>query len=287
MEGMKPAPFAYHAPTTLTDALNLLAALAPQDGRVLAGGQTLVPTMAFRMARPAHLIDINGIRELDGVSIADERLRIGACARHAYFESDKIPGRLGELLRKVVRYIAHYPIRQRGTFCGSIANADPSSEWGCVTAALDGLIIAQSVRGIRRIAAKDFYKAIMTTDLRDDELITAVELPFLADDTRAGFCEFSRRAGDFAIAMVLVTFRLERGRMADARVGLGGVEATPRRIAGAEAILNGKEREPEVFAAAGAAAAAAIDPIDDSNNPIAYRRALVRTLVERALADAV
>jgi aerobic carbon-monoxide dehydrogenase medium subunit len=283
---MKPAPFVYHAPTGLQEALRLLAALAPQDGRILAGGQTLVPTMAFRMARPAHLIDINGIRELDGVSIAGDRLRIGACTRHAYFESDKIPGRLGDLLRKVVRFIAHYPIRRRGTFCGSVANSDPSSEWCCVTAALDGIIVAESERGARRIAAKDFYKAVMTTDLHDDELITAVELPLLADDTRTGFCEFSRRAGDFGIAMALVTYRLRGSIITDAHVGLGGAEATPRRIAEAESVLNGSEPKPEIFAAAGAAAAAAIDPIDDNNNPTDYRRALVQTLVDRALAGA-
>lgn len=283
---MKPAPFAYHAPTKLQDALKLLAALAPQDGRILAGGQTLVPTMAFRMARPAHLIDINGIRELEGVRIAGDRVRIGACTRHVFFESDEIPGRLGDLLRKVVRFIAHYPIRQRGTFCGSIANADPSSEWCCVTAALDGIIIAESARGTRRIAAKDFYKALMTTALRDDELITAVELPVLSEDTRTGFGEFSRRAGDFAIAMALVTYRLERGLIAGAHVGLGGAEAVPRRILEAEEILNGKAPAPELFAAAGAAAAVAIEPIDDSNNPSEYRRALVRTLVGRALTSA-
>jgi carbon-monoxide dehydrogenase medium subunit len=283
---MKPAPFAYHAPTKLQDALNLLAALAPQDGRILAGGQTLVPTMAFRMARPAHLIDINGIRELEGVSVTGDHLRIGACTRHVFFESGEIPGRLGDLLRKVVRFIAHYPIRQRGTFCGSIANADPSSEWCCVTAVLDGTIIAESARGTRHIAAKDFYKALMTTVLHDDELITAVELPILSEDTRTGFYEFSRRAGDFAIAMALVTYRLERGLVARAHVGLGGAEAMPRRIPEAEEILNGQAPAPKLFAAAGAAAAAAIDPIDDNNNPIEYRRALVRTLVDRALTSA-
>jgi carbon-monoxide dehydrogenase medium subunit len=283
---MKPAPFSYHAPTELQDALKLLAALAPHHGRILAGGQTLVPTMAFRMARPAHLIDINGIRELEGVGIVGDRLRIGACARHAYFETDKISGRLGELLCKVVRFIAHYPIRQRGTFCGSVANSDPSSEWCCVTVALDGIVITQSEQGTRRIAAKDFYKALMTTDVRDDELITAVELPLLPDDTRTGFCEFSRRAGDFAIAMTLATYRLDAGRIAEARIGLGGAEAVPRRMAEAEALLNGKAPEPALFEAAAAAAAAAIDPIDDSNNPPDYRRALVRTLVGRALASA-
>jgi carbon-monoxide dehydrogenase medium subunit len=283
---MKPAPFSYHAPTELQEALKLLAALAPQDGRILAGGQTLVPTMAFRMARPAHLIDINGIRALDGVVIDGDRLRIGACTRHAYFESDKVPGRLGDLLRRVVRFIAHYPIRQRGTFCGSVANADPASEWCCVTAALDGIVVAESERGVRRIAAKDFYKAVMTTDISEDELITAVELPLLPEDTLTGFCEFSRRAGDFAIAMVLATYRLQAGRIADARIGLGGAEALPRRIKDAEAILNGQKPEPVVFAAAADAAAAAIDPIEDNNNPADYRRALVHTLVGRALASA-
>jgi carbon-monoxide dehydrogenase medium subunit len=283
---MKPAPFSYHAPTELQQALKLLAALAPQDGRILAGGQTLVPTMAFRMARPAHLIDINGIRELDRVVINGDRLRIGACTRHAYFESDKIPGRLGDLLRKVVRFIAHYPIRQRGTFCGSVANADPASEWCCVTAALDGIVVAESERGVRRIAAKDFCKAVMTTDIREDELITAVELPLLPDDTLTGFGEFSRRAGDFAIVMVLATYRLQAGRIADARIGLGGAEAFPRRIKDAEAILHGQKPEPAVFAAAADAAAAAADPIEDNNNPADYRRALVHTLVCRALASA-
>jgi carbon-monoxide dehydrogenase medium subunit len=283
---MKPAPFSYHAPTELQDALKLLAALAPLDGRVLAGGQSLVPTMAFRMARPAHLIDINGIRELENVGIDGDRLRIGACARHAYFETDKIPGPLGDLLRKVVRFIAHYPIRQRGTFCGSVANADPSSEWCCVTATLGGIIVAQSASGSRRIAAADFYQAVMTTDLHDDELITAVELPLLPPGTRTGFCEFSRRAGDFAIAMAVATYRLESDRIAQARIGVGGAEATPRRIAAAEAILNGQALDAAVFEAAAAAAAAAIDPIEDNNNSTDYRRALVRTLVARALASA-
>jgi aerobic carbon-monoxide dehydrogenase medium subunit len=126
----------------------------------------------------------------------------------------------------------------------------------------------------------------MTTDISEDELITAVELPLLPEDTLTGFCEFSRRAGDFAIAMVLATYRLQAGRIADARIGLGGAEALPRRIKDAEAILNGKKPEPVVFAAAADAAAAAIDPIEDNNNPADYRRALVHTLAGRALASA-
>jgi carbon-monoxide dehydrogenase medium subunit len=283
---MKPAPFTYHAPVTLQEALALLAELAPKDGRILAGGQSLVPTMAFRMARPAHLIDINGIAELEGIALEQGVVRVRACARHAEFESDAIPGPTGALLRKVVRHIAHHPIRQRGTFCGSIANADPSSEWCCVTATLNGVIVADSERGPRRIESKDFYKGVMTTDLAPDELITAIELPMLPEGTRTGFCEFSRRAGDFAIAMVLATYSLESGCISDPRVGVGGAEATPRRIGEAEATLAGGEPGLTAFASAAEAAAAAIDPFDDNNNTVAFRRGLVRTLTLRALESA-
>src|ERR1035437_6862721 len=194
---MKPASFTYHAPTSVVEAVALLAELGPQDGRILAGGQSLVPTMAFRMALPSHLIEINGISELAKLTVSGGVVTIGACVRHAAFESDALPGATGALLRKVVQNIAHYPIRVRGTFCGSVANADPASEWCCTTVALDGTIIARSARGTRRILAKDFYKGVMTTDLREDELITGVELPLLKEGTRVGFSEFSRRAGDF------------------------------------------------------------------------------------------
>ena len=141
---MKPASFSYHAPRSVSEAVALLAELAPQDGRVLAGGQSLVPTMAFRMARPAHLIDINGIAELAILKIENDTLKIGACVRHMAFDSDAVPGATGTLLRRVVQNIAHYPIRTRGTFCGSVANADPASEWCCVMAALDGVAVLQS-----------------------------------------------------------------------------------------------------------------------------------------------
>jgi len=283
---MKPASFTYHAPASLDEALGLLAELAPQDGRILAGGQTLVPTMAFRMARPAHLIDINGIEELRRLEVVDGWLRIGAGVRHAWFEGDRVPGALGRLLRKVVRHIAHQPIRTRGTFCGSVANADPASEWCCTTATLDGVIVAQSARGTRRIAAGDFYQGVMATDLHEDEMVVRVELPLLDDATRSGFCEFSRRAGDFAIAMVLAAYRIENGRIAEARIGVGGAEGAPRRIAEAEAALNGQPASAATFDAAARAAAAAIMPFDDHNNTIEFRRSLVATLAKRALEQA-
>ena len=237
---MKPAPFNYYAPTSLDEAVALLAELGPQDGRILAGGQSLVPTMAFRMARPAHLIDINGIAELATVTVKDDVLDIGACVRHAAFEADTLPGVTGALLRKVVQNIAHYPIRTRGTFCGSVANADPASEWCCVMAALDGVVLARSQRGIRRIAAADFFQGVMATALEEDELVVAAELPLLPEDTVTGFVEFSRRKGDFAIAMALVTYRLESGSIIEPRVAIGGAESHPRRLPEAEALLSGK-----------------------------------------------
>jgi carbon-monoxide dehydrogenase medium subunit len=242
--------------------------------------------MAFRMARPAHLIDINRIGELRAITAAGATIRIGACVRHVAFEAHEIPGATGALLRKVVHHIAHYPIRTRGTFCGSVANADPASEWCCVLAGLDGTVVARSVRGERRIAAADFFQGVMTTALEEDELIVAVELPLLSKDTLTGFREFARRAGDFAIAMVLATYRLENGVIADPRLAVGGAEMHPRRIAAAEDALRGQPPGTAIFEQAAKIASAAIDPMEDQNNTKQYRRGLVRTLARRALESA-
>ena len=283
---MKPASFKYYAPTSLDEAVALLAELGPQDGRILAGGQSLVPTMAFRMARPAHLIDINGIAELATVTVKDNVLAIGACVRHAAFEASTVPGVTGALLRKVVRNIAHYPIRTRGTFCGSVANADPASEWCCVMTALDGVVLARSQRGTRRVAAADFFQGVMATALEEDELVVAAELPLLPEGTVTGFVEFSRRKGDFAIAMALVTYRLESGSIVEPRVAIGGAEPHARRLLEVEAELNGQMPSKTAFSRAADAAALAIDPMEDINNTAGYRRKLVQTLMQRALEAA-
>ena len=283
---MKPAAFCYHAPKTLDEAVAVLAKVAPDDGRVLAGGQSLVPIMAFRLAKPTHLVDINGIKELARISVADGKLRVGACVRHSAFYEPVCDGPLGKLLATVVRSIAHHPIRTRGTFCGSVAHADPASEWCAVVATLDGEMVAQSKRGQRIIAAKDYFAGIMTTALQEDELLTEVRLPILASDTRVGFQEFSRRAGDFALSMAVVTYRVANEKIIDARVGIGGAEPFARRIAEAEAVLNGKSPGPEVFHAAGEAAAAAIEPLEDIHTNADYRRDLVRAMTRRALDSA-
>jgi len=283
---MKPAPFHYHAPKTVEEAVALLAEVAPADGRVLAGGQSLVPTMAFRLARPAHLVDINGIVELDRIAIADGKLAIGACVRHAAFYRPVAEGPLGRLLSSVVRHIAHHPIRTRGTFCGSLVHADPASEWCLVAATLGAEMVAQSAHGRRVIAAADFFAGIMTTALKEDELLIEARLPLLPPDTDFGFYEFSRRAGDFAVAMALATYRIKDGRMVEPRLGIGGAEPNPRRMTRAEHLLEGQRPGPDAFAAAAQAAAKAVEAMDDSNYSADYRRDLVRTVTFRALDHA-
>jgi carbon-monoxide dehydrogenase medium subunit len=280
---MKPAPFIRHVPRTLDEALKILGEVATQDGCVLAGGQSLVPVMAFRLAKPAHLVDINEVAGLDRIASDGKFLSIGACVRHAAFHKSVVDNPLGSLLTFVARHIAHYPIRVRGTFCGSLANADPASEWCLTVATLDATIIAKSTRSERPIAAKDFFEGIMATALAQDELLTEVKLPLLAPDAKFGFNEFSRRAGDFAMSAALVTYRLQAGKIANARLGVGGAEASPRRIPQAEAALNGHAPNDKAFRAAADAAAAAIDPLVDHQTDADYRRDLVRAVVRRAL----
>ncbi len=283
---MKPAAFRYHAPKSIEEAIAVLAEVAPQDGRVLAGGQSLVPTMAFRLAKPAHLVDINGVDALKRLAVADGKLSIGACVRHAAFHSPVCEGPLGKLLADVVRHIAHYPIRTRGTFCGSLAHADPSSEWCLLMTALDGEMVARSARGTRTIAAHDFFKGIMTTALRDDELLVEARLPMLSADTHCGFNEFNRRAGDFAMAAALATYRVEGGKIVAPRVAVGGVEPNPRRIAEAEKALEGAAPGDKAFRAAAEAATAAVDPMEDITTSAEFRRDLVLAVTRRALERA-
>jgi aerobic carbon-monoxide dehydrogenase medium subunit len=284
---MKPAPFQYHAPHTIAETLDLLARYADDDGRVLAGGQSLVPIMAFRLARPKHLVDINGVAGLDRLVVENGRLCIGAAVRHAAFERPVENGPLGRLLASVVRHIAHHPIRTRGTFCGSIAHADPASEWCAVATALDAEMVAESkISGTRIIPAKAFFEGIMTTALHEGELLREVRLPILPKGTYAGFAEYSRRAGDYAIAMAVATYRLKNGVMSDMHIAVGGAEATPRRIPEAERTLIGRPPNLGTFQAAAHEVRKAVDPLDDPSVSADYRRGVVRAMVIRALENA-
>lgn len=283
---MKAASFEYHRPTNLGDALRVLSAVADDDGRILAGGQSLVPMMAYRVATPAHLVDINGIADLHTLSVQTGHISIRACVRHAAFERIETPGATGKMLGQVAHHIAHHPIRVRGTFCGSLAHADPASEWCLVATTLGATLIAQNMARQREIAAADFFEGVMTTSLLPDEMLVEARLPLLAKDARYGFCEFSRRAGDFAIAMVLVAARLANGLILEPRVGIGGAESIPRRLSEVEDLLTGEAPSPGLFSQAGERAAEALQPLEDVNYPAEYRRDLVRALTRRSLEQA-
>lgn len=282
---MKPAAFDYHAPSTVEEALSLLTTHG-EEARILAGGQSLVPTMAFRMARPAVLVDINRIRELAFIRAEDDVLRIGALARHADFATAVAPGPVGTLLARVVRHIAHAPIRSRGTFCGSLAHADPASEWCATTLALGGTLVLAGPRGRRNVAANDWFQGVFTTAIAPGEMLAEVRLPLLGPDWRCGFAEFARRAGDFALAMAVVALRMDAGRVAEARIALGGIGSRPELAPEAAAALIGHAPR-DAIAAAAERAATHCDPQDDIHAPAEYRRDLVRVMLRRAIEDAI
>jgi carbon-monoxide dehydrogenase medium subunit len=284
---MKTASFQLHKPATIEEAVKLLARYVDDDVAVLAGGQSLVPSMMFRMAVPGHLVDINEIPALATLEVNDDHLLIGAGVRHARFEEAVEPGPTGRLLSEIASFIAHHPIRTRGTFCGSLAQSDPSSEWCMASATLGATVIVEGSGGRREIPIEDYFRGIMDTAREAEELIVAVRLPLLPADSVAGFIEFSRRLGDYAMAMALATWRMVNGVITDARLGIGGAEAHPRRIAEAEALLNGKTPSREIFAEAAEIAAGAIDPLEDVQADAAYRRDLVRAMAKRAMEKCV
>jgi aerobic carbon-monoxide dehydrogenase medium subunit len=283
---MKPVSFRYFAPRTVDEALGLLAAHG-QEGKILAGGQSLVPAMNFRLARPASLIDINRIGALDYVRADANELRIGALARHARFEAPITGGPLGRLLPRVARHIGHLPIRSRGTFCGSIAHADPASEWCLLAATLDAELVIVSRREQRTVRPNELLVAALTTTLEPDELLAEIRFPLLDDGWRTGFAEFSRRAGDFALAMCAAFPRFEDGCIVEARIGIGGATDRPLRITAAEELLTSTDAGPDVRREAANIAAETIDPLENIHASAAFRRDLVRAMMGRALDQAL
>jgi carbon-monoxide dehydrogenase medium subunit len=283
---MKPAAFEYFAPRSLEEATSLLAEHGG-DARVLAGGQSLVPAMNFRLARPAVLVDVNGLRGLAGVREAADTVAVGALTRHVAFERPVTGGPLGRLLPVVAHNIAHLPIRMRGTFGGSIAHADPAAEWCAVAVALDAEIVVESSGGSRVVPASEWFRSIFTTAIRDGEMVTEVRLPKLGESWRCGFVEFNRRAGDFAIVSAVAAIRDDGGTIREARLALGGVVDKPVRAAEAEAILVGEAPGDAAFRAAAAAARAAFDPFGDIHADAEYKSELIAVMARRALERAV
>jgi aerobic carbon-monoxide dehydrogenase medium subunit len=256
------------------------------EAKILAGGQSLVPAMNFRLARPAWLIDINRIDALDFTREQDTVLCIGALARHARFETPVVPGTLGRFLSLVAHHIAHFPIRTRGTFAGSLAYADPASEWCLLATVLDAELVIASRRGIRMLRPDEHFITALTTALEPDELLTEIRLPLLDNGWRTGFAEFSRRRGDYALAMCAAALRIQDSRIIEARIGVGGATDRPCRITHAEELLVGTNATAELRREAGKIAANVIEPLTDVQASAEFRRALVRAMVERALTHA-
>jgi carbon-monoxide dehydrogenase medium subunit/6-hydroxypseudooxynicotine dehydrogenase subunit alpha len=278
---VKAPPFAYARAGSLDDALTLLSE-AGDDAKLLAGGQSLVPLLAFRVARPTHLVDIDAIDALAGIEETPDGLRVGALTRHETLARANLTG--GErLLAEAASHVGHVPIRMRGTIGGSLAHADPSAELPVALLALDGHVLVRSATAERAIAAGELFVGPFTTALAPGEVLVAVVVPGAARTRRHAFGEFTVRSGDFALASVAVVLALDDGKVDHARVALGGVDATPIRASGAEALLAGSELTDELVEEAAAAAAAECDPAEDATTTAAYRRRLVARLVRDAL----
>jgi len=284
---MKPAPFEYAAPNSLSEALTVLADNDPDEVKILAGGQSLMPLLNMRLARPAIVLDLTRVEELDYIREIDGGLAIGAMVtKRVVEESPSVKARNPLFWRSTV-LIGHPQIRNRGTVGGSMVQADPAAEYPAAAIALDVELVARGATGERTIAAEDFFVTYLTTSLQPGEILTEVRVPDLPSGTGWSIQEVSRRHGDFAIVGAVATLRIEAGRIADPRVVVFGASDRARRHPAAEALVAGQAPEEAVFAAAGDRVAEAVeDPLGDVHASEAYRRDLARVLAKRALAEA-
>ena len=284
---MKPAPFTWHRAGSVDEALALLAREG-SSAKPLAGGQSLIPAMNFRLARPAALVDLNHVTELAGITTTPGGgLRLGAMTRHRALERSADVAARAPLLAEAMPWVAHAQIRTRGTVGGSVAHADPAAELPAVLVALGARYLAKSRAGERWIAAEEFATGLFATALRPDELLVAIEVPPAAPRTGYAFIEMARRHGDFGLAGVAAALTLgDDGRCVSARVGLLGVGDGPVSSQRAAAVLAGQAPGAEAWRAAGDAARTEVDPPSDIHASAAFRRKLVDVLTRRALARA-
>ena len=282
---MKMPQFDYACPASIEEAVQLLA--DNEGAKVLSGGQSLLPLLAFRMAYPSMLVDIQKLAGIDEIKITPEGLRVGARVRWCQIEEDKRLSTAHPLFQSMIAHVAHYQIRNRGTVGGSLAHADPSAEMPGVAMVCDCEMTTVGKAGSRTIKAADFFVAALETALQPAEIITEVCFPAWPKARRWSFHEFARRRGDFAIAGVAVFFDCDaQGRIADAHVGVIGAAETPLRIKAVEQLLNGARLDDDLIARAKTAASASVDPNADIHGGGDYRKALVGTLTGRALRDA-
>ena len=282
---MKPAPFQYHAPRNKADALHLLATKG--DARVLAGGQSLMPMLNFRLATPAHLIDLNRVPEIAGINVVDDVLRIGAMTRQCDILESTVVQRYAPLLHAALSQVGHQQTRNRGTLGGSLCHLDPSAELVTSAMALDATLFVESASGSRRVPMASWISGYLTNVLDAKEMLTAVEFPLWPANHRHAFVEYARRKGDFAIVGIAVLLTIDSENLITrAAVSVGGCAAAPQRPAAVEQALLGKPASAETFKAA-ARLTANIEANSDVHVTADYRKHLARVLTERALMQAM
>ena len=282
---MKPPPFEYLAADSVDAAVQALAD-SGGDGKIIAGGQSLLPMLNFRLLRPSVLVDINRIPDLAYVRDDGDRIRIGPLTRHHALEISNIVATELPVLHEAMGYVAHLAIRNRGTIGGSLSHADPAAELPMMSLLLDARLEVQSLAGRRTIEAHDFFLGALTTALEEGEMLVEVNLPKLRKGTGWAFEEVARRSGDFALACVAVTLSHDDGKIFDVRIGMMGVGETPMRATEAERLLAGQRYSDAVVAAAVEAIRVAVEPNTDLHASSAYRRHLVGILAQRAIAKA-
>lgn len=281
---MKPPKFGYLAASSLEQALG---ALQTEDAKVIAGGQSLVPMLNFRLLRPSLLVDINRIAELDYLEeTPGGGLRIGALTRHYKIETSALVKRLFPVLAAAVAHIGHLAIRNRGSIGGSLSHADPAAEHLLLAMLLDAKLTVRSAQGSRSVRAQDLVAGALSTTLEPHEILTGVELPALAPGTGWGFEEFARRSGDFALAAAAVLLETDGGRVTNARIAVSGRADGPLRIAAAEAALRGRACDEAALDAVAAAVRAGIEPTADLHASAELRHHILGGLVRRACTSA-
>lgn len=279
---MKPAPFAYVRAESLDQVFDLLDEHG-DDARILAGGQSLMATLNMRLSAPEVLIDINRIDGLSDITRDGDTLRVGALARHSQVLASEDVTAMAPLVAQAMPHVAHQAIRNRGTFGGSIAFADPAAELPAVSRAIGARMILQSRSGTRTVDANDFYLGLFETALEPGELLVAVEIPKIADDGRTAFMELARRSGDYAIVGIGVQGRIDGGNFADMRLVFLGAGDRPILASAASDALNGNPHNDDTVAAAQSALDADLDPMADLNGPPEMKMHLARVLTKRAL----
>lgn len=283
---MKPAKFDYHAPTTVEQALELLGRYGG-DAKVLAGGQSLMPLLNFRLSRPAALVDLNRIPSLAYVREQDGQVRFGAMTRQRTIEFSPVVRERVPLLGEATRWVGHLPIRTRGTIGGSIAHADPSAEYPAVLTALEGEVVARGPRGERVIKARDLFRTYLTTSLTPDEILVEVRLPAMPAGAAYALEEFARRHGDFAIIGIAAMIVREGQRCKTARLATAGAGPVPVRLRAAEEILERDGLDDAAIEAAAQRASELVSPDSDIHASADYRRHLTGVLTKRALKRAL